>query len=162
MEMTSRLLLVILILLNLANSVDSLRAADSKVGRPEDQLLVMEVVKQFVLAWNQDDADQLSRLFTPNGILISPSGATAKTRSGIKELLINEHREIFVGTVLRKTIRTVRFDGSAVALVKGQYELGGIETFLGFVTSVNGTFDFNLEKQADEWLINRAHITRKR
>ncbi|HSC57855.1 MAG TPA: hypothetical protein VLC51_11670, partial [Nitrospira sp.] len=125
-------------------------------------LLVKEAVKKFVLAWNHDDAVQLSMLFTPNGILTSPSGATAKTRSGIKDLLINEHREIFIGTVLRKTIRTVRFDNSAVALVKGQYELGGIETFLGFVTSVTGTFDFYLEKQADEWLITRAYIARKR
>lgn len=152
-------------LLNASTSADLLRAADSIVGftslfpgTVRDRLLIEEIVKQFVLSWNHDDATQLSRLFTPNGMLVSPSGASAQNRSRIKEMLIYEHREIFIGTVLRKTIRTISFKNSAAALVKGQYELRGINAFFGFTTSVNGTFTFHLEKQDGGWLINRAYI----
>lgn len=161
MRTASRLFAITLMLLNASTSANSLRAADSISGTPADRPLIQEVVKQFVLSWNQDDATQLSRLFTPNGMLISPSGASAQNRSRIKEMLIYEHREVFIGTVLRKTIKTIRFQNSAAALVKGQYELSDIKAFLGFTTSVNGTFAFHLEKHDGVWLINRAYIRRK-
>ncbi len=160
MRTTWQLFACVLMLLNAFTSTDSLRAADSILGTPDDRRLIKEVVKQFVLSWNQDDATQLSELFTPHGMLISPSGASAQTRSRIKKMLIDEHREIFIGTILDQTIRTIRFETSAAALVKGQYELSEIQAFLGFTTSVNGTFTFHLEKQDDGWLINRAYIRR--
>lgn len=44
------------------------------IGESSDQLVVEEVVTKFVQAWNRDDAEALSQLFTPNGTLTSPRG----------------------------------------------------------------------------------------
>ncbi|MDQ6736026.1 MAG: SgcJ/EcaC family oxidoreductase [Nitrospirota bacterium] len=130
------------------------------LGESENRLLVQKIVQKFVRAWNDDNARAVSMLFTPNGALISPSGATANNRAGIRDLLTHEHQEIFLGTTLKKIIRTIQFPTIRVAHVNGNFTLSGVRVFLGIKTSVEGTFSFVMEKQGDSWLINQAHIRR--
>ena len=126
---------------------------------PQDRWKVTEVVKQFVQAWNQDDATQLSMLFTPDGTLRGPGG-TAEHPSGIKTLLTEERPDIFQGTDLNDHIWKIRCPKPDFAIVNGQYELSGIRSFLGFVVTITGTFNLELKKQHGSWYIDHALIKR--
>lgn len=142
-------------------STSGIHAASERqdIEESADQRVVEEVVRQFVQAWNRDDAEALSLLFTPNGRLTSPRGSTARGRREIRELLMHEHQEIFIGTSLSKTIQTITFPNVDNALVKGKFKLSGLKVFLGFTTAVNGTFTLRLVREAN-WLIEDAHISR--
>lgn len=120
---------------------------------------VTEVVRQFVLAWNQDDATTLSMLFTPDGSLLGP-GAKAEHPSGIETLLTEERPDIFLGTALYDHIGKVKFTKPDFAIVNGRYELSGVRSFLGFMAKVSGTFKFQLKKQHGRWYIDHALIKR--
>ncbi|WP_447978275.1 YybH family protein [Candidatus Nitrospira bockiana] len=121
---------------------------------------VRETVRDFIRAWNRDDADALAALVLPDGDFVSPTGQTATGRSDITRLLTREHEEIFKGTSLSKTIHRIDFSTSTAAEVTGVYELDGVKALLGFTVSAAGTFTFTLKKQGGRWLIERASITR--
>lgn len=122
---------------------------------------VKDVMRQFVNAWNRDDADTLVTLFLPNGQFTSPTGSTATNRAEIKRVLTKEHEDIFRGTTLAKTIHEIRFPAENAAEVTGVYELEGVSKMLGLITvSPEGTFRFHLKRQGGRWLIQQALITR--
>lgn len=123
---------------------------------------VQEIVRTSVEAWNKDDADALVALFLPGGDFISPSGGTANNREEIKRLLTREHQELFKGTTLTKTIRRIAFPQPDLADVTGVYELSGVPLFLGITLSPEGPFRFHLKQRDGRWMIERAHITRKK
>ena len=154
------LLLLIIVSQGLAASPHALPTAPPLDHR-DDQFLVKETIRRFVQAWNDDDAHELSRLFTPDGTLVSPTGSTATSRADIRELLVREHKDIFFGTGLSKTIQTITFSEPSMALVKGNYELSGVPVLLGVTTTIEGTFIFHLVKQEAGWFIEAAHITRQ-
>ena len=148
----------ILITLPLYLDLSFATIADSR-QELQERWEVTEVVRQFVLAWNHDDATTLSMLFTPDGTLRGP-GAMAEHPSGIEILLTEERPDIFLGTDLNDHIWKIRFLTPDLAIVNGQYELSGIRSFLGFVATVSGTFKFQLRKQHGHWYIDHALIKR--
>lgn len=130
-------------------------------GASEKTEAVQNIIRTFVEAWNRDDADALVALFVPDGDFISPSGATANDRGEIKSLLTREHQELFKGTTLTKTIRRIAFPQPDLAEVTGVYELRGVPLFLGITVSPEGTFAFHVKQRDGQWMIERAHITRR-
>ncbi len=117
------------------------------------------VIKNFVSAWNHDDADALVSLFLPDGEMKSPSQEAATSRAGIRELVTQERRELFKDSTLNKHIRKIQFSGPDQATVEGTYELSGVEPGLGFVeVSIKGNYTFYLEKQDGTWLIKKCDI----
>lgn len=144
----------------LATSLDlSLATVADSSEELHERLEVAEVVREFVLAWNQDDATALSKLFMHDGTLRGP-GAMAEHPSGIETLLTEKRSDIFLGTELNDHIGKIKFPEPDFAIVNGQYELSGIRSFLGFVATVNGTFRFQLKKQDGRWYIDYALIKR--
>ena len=122
---------------------------------------VVDVVDEFVSAWNRHDTNGLAGLFAPAGRFTSPRGATAKGRQQIVRLLTQDHREIYQGTTLRAKIGAVTFPADDTALVTGNYTLSGIDIALGFEVSAEGSFDYRLTRSGDHWTIASAHIYKR-
>jgi len=117
------------------------------------------VLRNFIQAWNEDDADRLLTLFTEDGVLISPNGSQAQSRPAIRHLLLEQHEDFFIGTTIAPEIRSVLHEG-AQATVEGRFSLGGYRA-IGFIpVAPRGSFRMILVKQGDAWLIDLAAISR--
>ena len=64
---------------------------------------LQEVLNRFVVAWNRDDAEAMSMLFSPDGEFMSPAGSIARTRPEIRRLIVRERQEMFKGMTLKGT-----------------------------------------------------------
>jgi uncharacterized protein (TIGR02246 family) len=116
-------------------------------------------VKQLVQAWNQGDADEIAKLFLPDGVLRLPTGSEIKSREEIKNTIAKYHDGMLKETKLTNSIEGVSTDGDK-AVVRGNYQLEGIKV-LGFSTSSTGTYEFHGTKRDGRWLIAKAEVTRE-
>lgn len=116
-------------------------------------------VKQLVQAWNQGDADEIAKLFLPDGVLRLPTGSEIKSREEIKNTIAKHHDGMLKETKLTNSIEGVSTDGDN-AVVKGNYQLEGIKV-LGFSTNSTGTYEFHGTKRDGRWLIAKAEVTRE-
>ncbi|MBI4000923.1 MAG: SgcJ/EcaC family oxidoreductase [Nitrospira defluvii] len=111
---------------------------------------IREVLRQFIDAWNQDDAARLVSLFTEDGAFITTQGGTYAGREKIKRMLTEEHRALFMGTTLDETVRSLRLAAVDRAVIKGDFELNGYKATFGLVSvTPEGSFVFRLRKQGD-------------
>ena len=129
-------------------------AARASTARTE----ITTVVQNFVSAWNQNNTETLTDLFTPNGTFTSPRGAKAKGRAAIRNLLTQEHRDIYRGTTLVANVDSTAFPKTGNALAKGTYTLQGVNVMFGIEVSPEGTFTFELTRRSDAWRIASARI----
>jgi uncharacterized protein (TIGR02246 family) len=136
-------------------------ALASEEGSPEAKDAVESVVQAFVRAWNRHDVDTLTHLFAPKGNFTSPSGAGATNRSGIRDLLAREHREIFRESTLDAKTRQVTYPSGRSAEAVGHYTLSGIPVAFGIEVAREGSFHFELERRDGEWLIQSARIAKQ-
>ena len=116
-------------------------------------------VKELVRAWNDGDADKISKLFLPDGVLRLPTGSEIKSREEIKNTIAKHQSGMLKQTTLTNDTDGVSIDGDN-AVVKGSYKLDGINV-LGFSTSSTGTFEFHGTKREGRWLIAKAEVTRE-
>ncbi len=127
----------------------------------QDKETIRRVVKDFVSAWNDDEAHALVKLFVQNGVLKTPTDADAESRAAIRKLLTQDQEDLFQDSTLRKNIRSIQLQGADRATVEGRYQLDGIEPGLGLVkVSVQGKYTFFLEKHHGTWLIKKCDIRR--
>ncbi len=136
-------------------------SAQDRTDQPNDRKAVREVIRAFEQAWNSDDAEALSLLFSENASFTSPSGASAESRAEIRALCARERREVFVETTLTQSVTHAKFPAADQAVVEGTFELKGYQPGFGVIElSPEGTFTFRLRKQGGQWTIVMARITR--
>lgn len=125
----------------------------------QDKEAIRRVIKDFISAWNDDDAHALVKLFVQNGVLKTSMDADAESRAAIRKLLTQDREDLFEDSTLKKDIRSFQFQGADRATVEGHYQLDGIEPGMGLVeVSVNGEYTFFLEKHNNTWLIKKCDI----
>lgn len=136
-------------------------SALSKPDVPADaEQAVKECVEHLENAWNQEDLETLAGLFAQNGVLVTPTGSTVRTREGIKKRIAKEREGRLAGTSLRNTVDRVTFVDKDTAVVRGKYHLDGMSLLMGLKTSAQGSFLLRQKKQGDKWLISRAQINK--
>lgn len=135
-----------------------------QAGQPQDVIsdekVVLEVVQRFDSAWNRADAEAVAALFSPDGEFVSPSGAITSARAEIKNLLAGEFQERLQGTTLTTSVDATKFIKQDAALAKGTFTLKGIDVFLGWETSVRGSFIFRIQEMNGQWMVEKAYILR--
>jgi uncharacterized protein (TIGR02246 family) len=140
----------------------SVVAAEKKTVKPEEKQAVEAVVKRFVHAWNENDLDTIASLFSADGQLISPSGGVTKTRAEIKKHIAKEREKRLRDTKIKETVESVQLVQSDNALIRGKYNIDGVELALGLKKSFQGPFVLRLAKQDNRWLIAKADVSRKK
>ena len=98
-------------------------------------------------------------LFLPDAVLVMPTGKIARTRSGIRERLIDEWNGKLKDTRLSHAVEAVSLEGNDTAVVKGKYRLEGVKV-LGFEKAPEGSFVFNHKKAQGRWMIAKAELQR--
>jgi uncharacterized protein (TIGR02246 family) len=149
-------------MLLLAVALGAVTAKPASAIIQETQLTeaIRDLVEQFVEAWNDDDVEALSALFTEDGTLHAPGGSRATSRHNIRRLLLTKHDKIFHGTTIRETITSVDFRIDGQAIVRGDYILNGLK-LLGFIPiAPHGSFTLHVIENDEAWKIWRAKITR--
>ncbi len=136
-------------------------AVETKIGVTGEQAAVTAVIGKFASAWNSHDIEALTHLFTPDGKFKSPAGQGAQTRRGIRELLAQEHREIFRESTLAATTGKIGFPEAGVAIATGSYTLSGIPVLFGIEVERAGSSEFRLVRRHGRWLIASARIARE-
>ncbi len=136
-------------------------AADNDIRARQGKEQVTIVIGQFVSAWNRNDIDALTSLFTPTGTFKSPAGDGAQGRAGIHKLLAREHREIFRESTLAATPENIVFPKPGLANAIGAYTLSGIPVMFGIEVSREGKFDFRLTRLEGRWFIASARIAKE-
>ncbi len=133
--------------------------SDSSLSELDIKEEIREVLRQFIDAWNGDDAARVAALFTEDGSFISPEGHTYRGREAIKRVLTEEHAELFMGTTLDETVRSLRLSAVDRAVIRGDFELNGVKTMFGLVTlSPQGSFLFRLRKEQNRWFLLEVYI----
>ena len=140
---------------------------EGAISQPQPQAQTAEkeiapegTVKELVLAWNRSDAKNISALFLPNGVLITPTGSEIHSRAEIQKTISEQRNGMLKETTLTNTVDDVSHPDADTAVVKGTYELQGIKV-LGFTSSSTGSYVFRQIKRDGRWLISKAEVTRK-
>ncbi|HEY5543882.1 MAG TPA: SgcJ/EcaC family oxidoreductase [Candidatus Binatia bacterium] len=134
---------------------------NSQAGRnnPDNRESVAMAVDGLVSAWNQHDAEAIAGLFLPDAVLVMPTGNVAKSRSGIRQKLLDQWSGKLKDTTLSHAVEHVAVLDGDTAVVKGRYRLNGLKVF-GFERSPEGAFVFRHKKQQGRWMISKAELAR--
>ena len=118
---------------------------------------VRQFINEFPKAWNKPDIDHLVSMFTPEAILLTPSGH-AMTRPRIRDLLVRERMELFNGKQLALSLKSISVKENYVT-IEGTYTLDGY-TASGFSTIPPGSIRFRLREEDSNWTIEKAEMER--
>lgn len=124
---------------------------------PDNRELLSIMAQRLVSAWNKQDSEMIVGLFLPDAVLVMPTGKIARTRSGIRERLIDEWNGKLKDTTLSHAVEAVSLESNATAMVKGKYRLEGVKV-LGFEKAPEGSFVFNHKKAQGRWMIAKAEL----
>lgn len=133
-------------------------AAEQKADPSDAKAAIRRVVQGFVTAWNKNDTDTLTNLFTRDERFTSPRGANAEGQLQIKKLLTQEHRDIYKGTTLVATVDQITFPREGGSVATGSYTLKGVDVAFGIEVSPQGSFAFRFTRREVRWLIASARI----
>lgn len=140
---------------------------EGAISQPQPQAKTTEkeiapeaTVKELVTAWNRSDAKNISALFLPNGVLITPTGSEIRSRADIQKTISEQRNGMLKETTLTNTVDDVSHPDTDTAVVKGTYELQGIK-ILGFTSASTGSYVLRQTKRDGRWLIAKAEVTRK-
>jgi uncharacterized protein (TIGR02246 family) len=125
----------------------------------DDRKLVSKVLNNLVSAWNKNDAEEVAKLFLPDGVLVTPTGSVLRSRSEIKKRVSDERQGKLKDTTLNHTVKNVSVLNNGTALVEGMYELKGMK-IMGVETSPQGSFVVRYKKQQGRWMIAKAEIVK--
>lgn len=136
----------------------------STLSKPDtpanDKDAVKQCVEHIAAAWNQEDIETLANVFSQNGVLVTPTGATVRTRDGIKKRILKEREGRLAGTSLRNIVERISFVDRDTAVVRGKYHLDGMSLVMGLKSSAQGSFVLRQKKQGNKWMISRAQINK--
>jgi uncharacterized protein (TIGR02246 family) len=142
----------------------SLAIPGSVLSKPDipadDHQAVKQCVEHIASAWNQEDIETLANFFSQNGVLVTPTGSTVRTREGIKKRILKEREGRLAGTSLRNIVERITFVDRDTAVVRGKYHLDGMSLLMGLKSSAQGSFVLRQKKQANKWMISRAQINK--
>lgn len=136
------------------------QAETSETKTSEKEIAPEATVKELVLAWNQSDAKNISALFIPNGVLITPTGSEVHSRADIEKTISEQRNGMLKETTLTNSVDDVSHSDADTSVVKGTYQLHGIK-LLGFTSTSTGSYVFRQTKRDGRWLISKAELTRK-
>jgi uncharacterized protein (TIGR02246 family) len=125
----------------------------------DDRKLVSKVLNNLISAWNKNDAEEIAKLFLPDGVLVTPTGSALRSRSEIKKRVSDERQGKLKDTTLNHTVKNVSVLDNGTALVEGMYELKGMK-IMGVETSPQGSFVVRYKKQQGRWMIAKAEIVK--
>jgi uncharacterized protein (TIGR02246 family) len=126
-------------------------ASPAKAPAPET------MVKNLVLAWNRGDSEAVARMFLPDGVLITPTGAVIRSRSAIRKRLLDERSGRLKDSTLTNTVDDVTLIDANTALVKGKYVLDGM-IVMGIKTSPTGSYVLRQKSRQGAWMIEKAEV----
>jgi uncharacterized protein (TIGR02246 family) len=115
------------------------------------------MVKNLVLAWNRGDSEAVARMFLPDGVLITPTGAVIRSRSAIRKRLLDERSGRLKDSTLTNTVDDVTLIDANTALVKGKYVLDGM-IVMGIKTSPTGSYVLRQKSRQGAWMIEKAEV----
>jgi uncharacterized protein (TIGR02246 family) len=118
-------------------------------------------VNTLVSAWNNRDAEKIANLFLSDAVLIMPTGKTTRSRSAIRERLLDEWSGKLKDSSLNHSLETVSLEGTNTAIVTGKYRLNGAQV-LGMEKSPEGKFIFKYAKGKAGWLLAEAQLLGKK
>lgn len=116
--------------------------------------------KELARAWNQGSAKDVARMFTADGVLITPSGSQVRSRAAIQRVIADKRSGLLKDTRLTNTIDNISQSTADRATVKGAYRINGIR-ILGFRKAASGSYVLHQVKRGGRWLIARAELTRE-
>lgn len=127
-------------------------------GGPRSDLANDEAIRaryaEFTAAWNAHDPDRMAMVWTLDGDLVEPDGATAKGRPDIRRHFAEEHAVAFKHTELKLTIDAIWFITADVALVDGTYVvLGAVDPNGQALPPRKGLLTSVLLKEDGEWYV---------
>lgn len=131
--------------------------AEAESKNLDSRQLLSKTMGALVSAWNKQDAESIVGLFLPDAVLVMPTGKVARTRSAIRERLIEEWKGKLKDTTLSYAVEAVSMDSSDAAIVKGKYRLEGVKV-LGFEKAPEGSFVLSHRKQQARWMIAKAEL----
>ena len=88
-----------------------------------------------------------------------PTGKIARTRSAIRQRLLEEWNGKLKDTTLTHVVEAVSLQGSDAAVVKGRYRLNGVK-IMRFENAPEGSFIFRHKRQQGRWMILKAELLR--
>jgi|SRR5215468_1408458 len=98
-------------------------------GGPRSDLANDDAIRKayadFIAAWNVHDPHKMAAMYTIDGDILEPDGATAKGRAEVEKHYTEEHAVAFKNTELKLTVDSVWFVTGDVALVDGTYLVVG-------------------------------------
>jgi uncharacterized protein (TIGR02246 family) len=139
----------------------TVEAATTEEGRrikSDDREALSQTVGGLVSAWNQNDAESISKLFLADAELIMPNGKVARSRGDIRQKLLDEWRGKLKDTTLSHVVEDVAIVSTS-AVVKGKYRLNGVKV-LGIEKTPQGSFIIQHKKHQGRWMISRAELLR--
>jgi uncharacterized protein (TIGR02246 family) len=116
-----------------------------------------ETAKKLVRAWNQGNTREVADLFTSDGTLTMPNGASIHSKPEIAKLITEKRAGPLSEATLTNTVDEVSQRDGKTAVVKGRYQLDGIKV-VGFRTAATGTFVLRQIQRDGKWLISKAEI----
>ena len=114
-------------------------------------------VNTLVSAWNNRDAEKIANLFLSDAVLIMPTGKTTRSRSAIRDRLLDEWSGKLKDSSLNHSLETVSLEGNNTAIVTGKYRLNGAQV-LGMEKSPEGKFIFKYAKEKAGWMLAEAQL----
>lgn len=116
-------------------------------------------VNSLATAWNNKDAEAIAGLFASDAILIMPTGKETRTRSAIRNRLLEEWSGKLKDSELDHAVESVRIQSNNSAVVKGRYRLRGAK-LLGIEKAPEGQFVFRHQKENGRWILQKADLRR--
>ena len=134
----------------------------ARADQKEDDAALRQRNDEFCAAWNKHDARLMAALFAADGDLINPFGRRAHGTAEIEKLFTTEQTGPMAGSTYTGTVESIRYVGTALAIVDVSGEITGMKgpdgaaapPFKHHVTWI-------VEKKADKWLsiAVRAFVT---
>jgi uncharacterized protein (TIGR02246 family) len=160
-QLMKALVTVLLSLFLLGSIAEHTGSADagSAANRNAEEQAARKVIATVAMAWNKNDVESIARLFVTDAVLITPTGSVIRSRSAIRQRIIDERNGKLKDTTLHGTVEDVSLPDSTTAVVKGKYQIKGMK-ILGMEKSPEGPFVLHQKKLQGRWMIAKADLTR--
>jgi uncharacterized protein (TIGR02246 family) len=112
--------------------------------------------RDFVAAWNRDDAHGMAALWAPEGDFVSPFGEVANGRGEVEKLLAGWHSTTMKGTTFQVTRETVRLFGPNAGLMDWDVELQGLRGPDGQPAPLKLHVTTVVARQGGKWWVEAA------
>lgn len=119
-----------------------------------DETAIRTLIASFTTRWHNSDAQGLSRFWIPDGDFVNPSGTVLKGRQEIASFYAQAFSMGYGGSTAKTTIDQIRFLGSDIAVIDGEFEIIGapLREQRGLAAE-KGRYTAIVEKVSGRWFI---------